>query len=73
MPVLKPTVEAMYPSRFQTTVALPAIARRWEGEVRPHHFSGVATVVTKLFGIVRPQIALFGQKIFNNRHSSGSW
>jgi len=60
----EPTVEAMYPSRFQTTVALPAIARRWEGEVRPHHFSGVATVVTKLFGIVRPRIALFGQKDF---------
>ncbi|HWV47176.1 MAG TPA: pantoate--beta-alanine ligase [Nitrospira sp.] len=60
----EPTVEAMYPSGFQTTVALPAITRRWEGEVRPHHFSGVATVVTKLFGIVRPRIALFGQKDF---------
>ncbi|HWF58815.1 MAG TPA: pantoate--beta-alanine ligase [Nitrospira sp.] len=60
----EPTVEVMYPSRFQTMVTLPAIARRWEGEARPHHFSGVATVVTKLFGIVRPQIALFGQKDF---------
>ncbi|BFU89448.1 MAG: Pantothenate synthetase [Nitrospira sp.] len=60
----EPTVEAMYPCGFQTMVTLPAIARRWEGEVRPHHFSGVATVVTKLFGIVRPQIALFGQKDF---------
>lgn len=60
----EPTVEAMYPSGFQTMVTLPAIARRWEGEVRPHHFSGVATVVTKLFGIVRPQLALFGQKDF---------
>lgn len=60
----EPTVEAMYPSAFQTMVTLPAIARRWEGEVRPHHFSGVATVVTKLFGIVRPQVALFGQKDF---------
>ena len=60
----EPTVEAMYPSGFQTMVTLPAIARRWEGEVRPHHFSGVATVVTKLFGIVHPQISLFGQKDF---------
>lgn len=60
----EPTVEAMYPSGFQTMVTVPAIARRWEGEVRPHHFSGVATVVTKLFGIVRPKIAIFGQKDF---------
>lgn len=60
----EPTAEAMYPEGFQTIVTLPTIARRWEGEVRPHHFSGVATVVTKLFGIVRPQIALFGQKDF---------
>ena len=60
----EPTAEAMYPSGFQTVVTLPIIARRWEGEIRPHHFSGVATVVTKLFGIVRPQVALFGQKDF---------
>ena len=60
----EPTVKAMYPSDFQTMVTLPAIARRWEGEARPHHFSGVATVVTKLFGIVRPKMAIFGQKDF---------
>lgn len=60
----EPTVGAMYPAGFQTMVTLPTIARRWEGEARPHHFSGVATVVAKLFGIVRPQIALFGQKDF---------
>ncbi|MBH0201624.1 MAG: pantoate--beta-alanine ligase, partial [Nitrospira sp.] len=60
----EPTVQAMYPNGFQTTVTLPTIARRWEGEARPHHFSGVATVVTKLFGMVRPQIALFGRKDF---------
>ena len=60
----EPTVQAMYPNGFQTVVTLPTVARRWEGEIRPHHFSGVATVVTKLFGIVRPQVALFGQKDF---------
>jgi pantoate--beta-alanine ligase len=60
----EPDARAMYPSGFQTVVSVPAIAHRWEGQVRPDHFSGVATVVTKLFGIVRPQIALFGQKDF---------
>ncbi|TKB65314.1 MAG: pantoate--beta-alanine ligase [Nitrospira sp.] len=58
----EPTAPAMYPDGFQTTVTVPAIARRWEGTARPHHFAGVATVVTKLFGIVRPHLALFGQK-----------
>lgn len=60
----EPTADAMYPSGFQTTVALPTIARRWEGAVRPHHFSGVATVVTKLLSLVQPQRAFFGQKDF---------
>jgi pantoate--beta-alanine ligase len=60
----EPTAEAMYPAGFQTTVTVPAVAHRWEGEVRPHHFAGVATVVTKLFGMVRPHRALFGQKDF---------
>lgn len=58
----EPTPEAMYPEGFQTMVTVPEIAQRWEGEARPHHFAGVATVVTKLFGIVRPHLALFGQK-----------
>ena len=58
----EPTAKAMYPDGFQTQVALPGIAKRWEGESRPHHFGGVATVVTKLFGMVRPHVALFGQK-----------
>lgn len=58
----EPTAEVMYPEGFQTIVTLPEIARRWEGEARPHHFPGVATVVTKLFGIVGPHLALFGQK-----------
>lgn len=58
----EPTANAMYPEGFQTVISLPAIARRWEGAARPRHFSGVATIVTKLFGIVRPHLALFGQK-----------
>jgi len=58
----EPTVRGMYPEGFQTTVTVPALARRWEGEARPHHFAGVATVVTKLFGMVQPHLALFGQK-----------
>ncbi len=58
----EPTARGMYPEGFQTTVTVPALTRRWEGEARPQHFSGVATVVTKLFGIVQPHLALFGQK-----------
>jgi len=58
----EPTVRGMYPEGFQTTVTVPALARRWEGKARPHHFAGVATVVTKLFGMVQPHLALFGQK-----------
>ena len=58
----EPTVRVMYPEGFQTVVTVPARARRWEGAARPHHFAGVATVVTKLFGIVQPHLALFGQK-----------
>jgi len=60
----EPGVTAMYPGGFETLVTVPDIARRWEGEIRPHHFSGVATIVTKLFGIVRPDVAVFGQKDF---------
>jgi pantoate--beta-alanine ligase len=58
----EPTVASMYPKGFQTVITVPEIARRWEGEARPHHFAGVATVVTKLFAIVRPHLAVFGQK-----------
>jgi pantoate--beta-alanine ligase len=58
----EPTVPNMYPEGFQTIVTVPELARRWEGKMRPHHFAGVATVVTKLFAIVQPHLALFGQK-----------
>jgi len=58
----EPTASAMYPEGFQTAVSVPDIARRWEGAARPRHFGGVATVVAKLFGIVRPHLTAFGQK-----------
>ncbi len=58
----EPTARVMYPEGFQTTVTVPALAHRWEGAARPHHFAGVATVLTKLFGMVQPHLALFGQK-----------
>jgi len=58
----EPVAQTMYPQGFQTTVTVPSLARRWEGAARPHHFAGVATVVTKLFCMVRPHLALFGQK-----------
>ena len=58
----EPTAAGMYPTGFQTIVTVPSVARRWEGESRPHHFAGVATVVAKLFGIVQPDLAVFGQK-----------
>jgi pantoate--beta-alanine ligase len=58
----EPSGSGMYPEGFQTTVGVPELAGRWEGASRPQHFGGVATVVTKLFGIVRPHMAVFGQK-----------
>ena len=59
-----PTAEQMYPLGFDTTIIAGAIASRWEGHARPGHFDGVATVVAKLFNSVRPEVALFGEKDF---------
>jgi pantoate--beta-alanine ligase len=59
-----PAAAAMYPAGFETGVIVGAAGKRWEGAVRPGHFDGVATVVTKLFSIVRPDRAYFGQKDF---------
>lgn len=57
-----PTVEEIYPPGFDTWIEPGAIASRLEGAARPGHFRGVATVVTKLFNIVGPDRAYFGQK-----------
>jgi len=60
--VFVPSVETMYGNDAQVTVEPGPLATRWEGAVRPGHFSGVATVVTKLLNTVRPDLAFFGEK-----------
>ena len=57
-----PAAEEMYPPGFQTWVEVEELSRGLEGASRPGHFRGVATVCLKLFNIVRPQRAYFGQK-----------
>jgi pantoate--beta-alanine ligase len=57
-----PSVETMYPPGATTTVSAGRVARPLEGERRPGHFEGVATVVAKLFHIVQPDLAAFGRK-----------
>ena len=62
--VFAPEAEEMFPSGFKTFVEVEDLFRRLCGRSRPGHFRGVATVVLKLFNIVRPQLALFGEKDF---------
>lgn len=54
--------ESLYPPDFRTGVSVRGLTRRWEGHVRPTHFDGVATVVCRLFGLVQPTVAMFGEK-----------
>ncbi|NTW28780.1 MAG: pantoate--beta-alanine ligase [Coriobacteriia bacterium] len=60
--VFTPSAEEMYGADAQVTVSPGPLAQRWEGAMRPGHFDGVATVVTKLLCIVRPDFAFFGEK-----------
>ena len=57
-----PSVEELYPPGYQTWVEVEELSRGLEGAARPGHFRGVATVCCKLFGLVRPRRAYFGQK-----------
>ena len=59
-----PGATEIYPQGFDTFIEPGALAAPLEGAARPGHFSGVATVVVKLFNIVRPDVACFGQKDF---------
>lgn len=64
--VFTPTPEVMYPKGLanQTFVEVPGLSALLEGALRPGHFRGVSTVVTKLFNLVQPDVACFGQKDF---------
>ncbi len=59
-----PDPDEMYPPGFRTTVAVAEITKKLCGKSRPHHFSGVTTVVNKLFNLVQPNFAIFGEKDF---------
>ena len=60
--VFAPPVEEMYPVPLLTTVAVREVSEAFEGESRPTHFAGVTTVVAKLFNLVGPCRAYFGEK-----------
>jgi len=60
--VFAPSVAEMYPPGFNCWIAVAKITDRLEGASRPGHFRGVATVVNKLFDIIQPDVAYFGQK-----------
>lgn len=57
-----PDADEMYPFKSKSLIHIPEITDKFDGAKRPGHFDGVATVVAKLFNIVQPNIAIFGQK-----------
>jgi pantoate--beta-alanine ligase len=60
--VFAPPQHEVYPPDFQTQIIVTQLSKRWEGESRPTHFQGVATIVSKLLILVYPTKAFFGQK-----------
>jgi pantoate--beta-alanine ligase len=60
--VFAPSEDEIYPSGFATYVEVAGLQDRWEGEIRPGHFRGVATVVARLFRLALPDRAYFGEK-----------
>lgn len=62
--IFAPPVDEMYPSNYQTYVNVEDVTKNLCGLSRPTHFRGVATVVCKLFSIVKPHVAIFGEKDF---------
>lgn len=62
--VFMPTTETIYPDGYQTVVSVPQLADCLDGTSRPGFFDGIATVVTKLFNLTRPDVAVFGEKDF---------
>jgi pantoate--beta-alanine ligase len=59
-----PNIDMIYPKGYETYITVEKLSLTLEGEFRPVHFRGVTTVVTKLFNIIQPDIAVFGQKDF---------
>jgi pantoate--beta-alanine ligase len=70
--VWTPSAETMFPTVYQTWVTVEGVSQGLEGERRPGHFRGVATVVSKLFHAFQPQRAYFGQKDAQQRRWSAA-